>query len=259
VPDSQIATQVEHWTPEKLSEHFAQAIGRTEVRTDPSPHLFIENVLPEEFYDALRAHLPTKSNVYKEWAIGKNKGQTHYQQRKQIYIHNRDMLEQFNLGSPEIRDFWLSLQTWFMSKELQNLMLSPFEDNLRARFGGDTLPSNGEVVTNGMINFHEAGYFIGPHPDTADRLVTAIFYLAEDGAPEDIGTHFYQPIDPAYRGGHHGVFTDFNRVSTAPFRRNSAVLFLRTPKSYHGVEPITEEQAAKSERYVLQYMLIHKY
>ena len=108
-----------------------------------------------------------------------------------------------------------------------------------------------------MMNFHEAGYFIGPHPDTHDRIVTAIFYLAEDGAPEDMGTHFYRPIDPNYRGGHHGEFTDFTQVSTAPYRRNSAVLFLRTPRSYHGVEPITEEQAAQSERYVLQYMLIH--
>ncbi len=247
------------WSPERLSKHFAEAIDRTEIRTDPSPHLFIENVLPDEFYDALRAHLPVKSDVYKGWAIGKAVGRTHYQQRKQIYIHNRDMLERFDLGSLEVREFWLNLQTWFMSRELQQLMLAPFETWLEERFGGQVLPQEGTVVTNGMINFHEAGYFIGPHPDTKDRIVTAIFYLAEDGAPEEMGTHFYRPKDPAYTSVSHGEFSDFNRVSTAPYRRNSAVLFLRTATSYHGVEPISEEQALLSERYVLQYMLVHKY
>ena len=257
--ESAVATQTEQWTPERLSEHFASALERTELRRDPSPHLFIENVLPDEFYDSMVEHLPLKSDVYKGWAIGKAAGKTHYQQRKQIYIHNRAMLEKFDLGTPEVREFWLNFQTWFMSKELQDLMLSPFEPELKERFDGQILPSNGEVVTNGMINFHEAGYFIGPHPDTVDRIVTAIFYLAEDGAPEDMGTHFYRPIDPSYASVKHGEFSDFNRVSTAPYRRNSAVLFLRTRNSYHGVEPITEEMSAKSKRYVLQYMLVHKY
>jgi len=52
---------------------------------------------------------------------------------------------------------------------------------------------------------------------------------------------------------------NFERVLTAPYKRNSAVLFQRTPRSYYGVEPITEEQAARCERYVLQFMVIHKY
>ena len=53
--------------------------------------------------------------------------------------------------------------------------------------------------------------------------------------------------------------TTSSRSRWRPFRPNSAVIFLRTPKSYHGVEPISEEQGSLSERYVLQYMLIHKY
>ena len=251
--------QLELWTPQRLSDHFAGVLERTEVRRDPSPHMYLEDVFPEDFYETMTTHLPVKSDVYKGWAIGKTAGRTHYQQRKQIYIHNREMLERFDLGSPEVREFWLNFQTWFMSRELQELMLNPFDAELRERFGGEVLPSDGQVVTNGMINFHEAGYFIGPHPDTKDRIVTAIFYLAEDGAPEDMGTHFYRPKDPAYNSVRHGEFSDFDRVSTAPYRRNTAVLFLRTPRSYHGVEPISEEQSARSERYVLQYMLVHKH
>jgi|tagenome__1003787_1003787.scaffolds.fasta_scaffold20616414_2 hypothetical protein len=248
----------ESWTPEALSAHLADAIARTPVQTHPSPHLFIENALPDEFYETLRARLPLKSAPYKGWAIGKEAGRTHYQQRKQIYLHNRAVLERSDLGSPEVREFWLNLQTWFVSPEMRDCALGPFEAALRARFDGDVLPGDGEVVTNGMINFHEAGYFIGPHPDTKDRIVTAIFYLAEDEAPEEIGTHFYVPKDPAYASAKHGEFADFDRVATAPYRRNAAVLFLRTANSYHGVEPISEDQAARSDRYVLQYMLIHK-
>jgi hypothetical protein len=72
-------------------------------------------------------------------------------------------------------------------------------------------------------------------------------------------TRFYRPKDPTYSSVKHGEFSDFNLVSTAPYRPNTALLFLRTPKSYHGVEPISEAQQARSERFVLQYMLIHKY
>jgi hypothetical protein len=145
-----------------------------------------------------------------------------------------------------------------MSEELKMLMLSRFEPELKDRFG-EVLPTNGDAVTNGMVNFHETGYYIGPHPDTKDRIVTAIFYLPEEGAPENLGTKFYRPKDPAYDSVKHGDFNDFNLVSTAPYRPNSAVLFLRTDKSYHGVEPISEEQHSLSERFVIQYMLIHKY
>jgi hypothetical protein len=246
------------WSPAELSDHFAAAIARTPLRSHPSPHLFVEDALPEAFYATLCERLPAKSDLYKGWAIGKAAGRTHYQQRKQIYLHNRAVLERSDLGPPEVREFWLDLQRWFVSPELRECALAPFEAELRERFGGDLLPAEGEIVTNGMINFHEAGYFIGPHPDTVDRVVTAIFYLAEPDAPEELGTHFYVPKDPAYASVAHGDFADFDRVSTAPYRRNAAVLFLRTPRSYHGVEPITEEQAARSERYVLQYMLIHK-
>ena len=186
-PVQQAATEQNKWSPEALSEHFAGVLARTEVRYDPSPHLVLENVFPDDYYAALKANLPANTDVYKGWAIGASKGLTHYQNRKQIYIHNREVLEKLDFGADELKDFWLNFQSWYMSEELKRLMLSPFEPELTSRFDGNTLPSNGEVITNGMINFHEAGYFIGPHPDTADRLVTAIFYLAEPGAPEDAG------------------------------------------------------------------------
>ena len=246
------------WKAEDLSDHMSRAIASSELRTHPSPHLFVENVFPEDFYLALRSRLPTRRSTYQGWGIGKHKGQFHYQQRKQIYIHNRQRLLSSDLGDVQTKAFWLALHDWFMTRGLQSVILAPFETQLRERFGGELLPPAGDVVTNGMINFHEAGYFIGPHPDTRDRIATAIFYLAEDDAPEDIGTHFYVPKNPAYRSDNHGKFEDFDRVSTAPYRRNSAVIFLRTPQSYHGVELFTEAHAASSERYVLQYMLIHR-
>ncbi len=233
-------------------------LDRTETRYDPSPHLVLENVFPDDFYATLKQQLPANKSTYKGWAIGQAQGRTHYQQRKQIYIHNRGMLERIDFASQDVKDFWLKFQTWYMSEDLRNLMLSRFEPELKERFAGNVMPGDGTVVTNGMINFHEAGYFIGPHPDTKDRIVTAIFYLAEPGAPENLGTKFYRPKDPAYNSTKHGDFDDFDQVSIAPYRPNSAVLFLRTPRSYHGVEPISEEQSSQSERFALQYMLIHK-
>jgi hypothetical protein len=250
---------ISEWTPEVLSDHFASAIGRSELRTNPSPHLVVENVFPAGFYSDVRSNLPRKASLYRGWGIGKEHGKTHYQLRNQIYIHNRDVLAQMEFDSPTIREFWLNFHTWFTSQRLQDLMLSPFELDLRKRFGGEVRPASGKLITNGMINFHDAGYFIGPHPDTPDRVVTAIFYLPEEGAPEGLGTKFYRPKDPNYRSGQHGRFEDFEEVASAPFRENTALLFLRNNNSYHGVEPISQEQRAASQRFVIQYMLVHRH
>ena len=162
--------------------------------------------------------------------------------------------------SPEVRDFWLNFQTWFMSRELQNLMLARFEPQLRGalRRGDaaagrrcrdqrdDQLP-RGRLLHRARIQTRRTAS--SPRSSTSRRMVrprrwartSTVRSTRATGGP----TTASSPTSPG--------------CPTAPYRRNSAILFLRTPKSYHGVERITEEHGARSsKRYVLQYMLIHK-
>lgn len=99
-----------------------------------------------------------------------------------------------------------------------------------------------------LIKDH-AGYQIGPHTDHPNRVLSAIFYLAQEGDSEDMGTSLYTSKSGfTCKGGpHYPKGKDFKRVKTVPYRPNSAFVFLKGNKSFHGVERTSDT------RHVLLY------
>lgn len=77
------------------------------------------------------------------------------------------------------------------------------------------------------------GYEIGPHTDSPKKVITALFYLRGEE-----GTSLYTPKDKGFtcKGGPHYEFKDFDKVATMPFKPNSMFAFLKSDKSFHGVE-----------------------
>jgi len=88
-------------------------------------------------------------------------------------------------------------------------------------------------------------YSIGPHTDSPARVLSLIAYIGEG---QD-GTSLYKPKDPKFKceGGPHHDRKKFKKVKTIPYHKNTALVFLKTDHSFHGVEPI------KSDRHVLLY------
>ena len=107
---------------------------------------------------------------------------------------------------------------------------------------------------------HRAGYFLGPHSDLYTKLVVLLIYLAPDESAAHLGTSLYRPKDPGFTcpNSTHYPFEDFVRVKTAPYKPNSLLAFLRSDVSFHGVEPLSEQDVATCSRDLIQYVLYDK-
>ncbi|HET9478854.1 MAG TPA: hypothetical protein VFO72_05895, partial [Pyrinomonadaceae bacterium] len=133
-----------------------------------------------------------------------------------------------------------------------------FAEPLRPRIGERS--SWPEVSVEAQFIRHRAGYFLGPHSDLYTKLVVLLLYLAPDDRAERLGTSLYRPKVDGFscRDSKHYPFDDFIRVKTAPYRPNSLLAFVRSDISFHGLEPLTEQDVATEGRDLIQYVVHDK-
>ncbi|HEV8485758.1 MAG TPA: hypothetical protein VGV87_19600 [Blastocatellia bacterium] len=222
------------------------------VLRDPYPHYYLEDVFPHEYYQSLLSHLPD-SAVYDNLFAVTDLKLDHFRHRDQ-----RDLNEGWTEMLPDdIKDFWVDFHRWFMGPELAQSVLSTFAEPMSERFGDESWP---EVSVEAQFIRHRAGYFLGPHSDLYTKLVVLIFYLAPDDRLAHLGTSLYRPKDPGFAcpDSKHYPFDDFVKVETAPYKRNSVLAFMRSDRSFHGIEPLSEQDVVHGPRDLIQYVLHDK-
>lgn len=189
-------------------------IESAELKTTPFNHLYVENIFPKETYQRLLSEI--KTIQYEE--IEKTRGTKGYPKR-------------FTADAPDF------------IKEI--LLKGKFKKALLDKFG---IEDNNYAEDILLVRDYE-GYQIPPHTDSLKKVITVLIYLPEDNSMEEEGTSLYVPKREGFvcKTGQHHKFEDFEKVWTAPFRQNSALIFARTDNSFHGVEP------SKKVRNVLLY------
>jgi len=225
-----------------------------EVQLEPYPHYYLENILPEDYYFSLLEHLP-EGNAYQNLFEITDLKLDHFRHRDQ-----RDLNDDWTGAlSNELRNFWDSFNEWFLSQELASAVLDSFADSLRLRFGPrESWP---EVSVESQLIRHRPGYFLGPHSDLYTKLVVLLLYLPADDTTAHLGTSLYRPKDPTFACANstHYRFEDFIRVETAPYKPNSMLAFVRSDVSFHGVEPLSEQDLSRGGRDLIQYVLHDKH
>jgi len=237
--------------PASPLNHVAARLRAAEVVLDPYPHYYLDNVFPEDYYRELLRHLPGNA-VYQNLFEVTDYKLDHFRHRDQ-----RDLREGWTAELPdEIKGFWEDFSEWFLGPALAGAVLDSFAEPLRARYGGkESWP---EVSVEPQLIRHRAGYFLGPHSDLYTKVVVLLIYLAPDESGAHLGTSLYRPKDPGFtcHDSTHHPFEDFHRVKTAPYRPNTMLAFLRSDVSFHGVEPLTEQDVASTRgRDLIQYVL----
>ena len=234
--------------------HMVARLRAAEVTLEPYPHYYLENVFPEDYYRALLAHLPANAAYQNLFEVTDYK-LDHFRHRDQ-----RDLKEGWTAELPdEIKGFWDSFSAWFLGPRLAEAVLDSFREPLRARYGEKK--SWPEVSVEPQLIRHRAGYFLGPHSDLYTKIVVLLLYLAPDESGAHLGTSLYRPKDPGFtcHNSTHYPFEDFVRVKTAPYKPNSMLAFLRSDVSFHGVEPLSEQDVASTRgRDLIQYVLHDK-
>jgi hypothetical protein len=233
--------------------YVTDRLGTATVLQDPYPHYYLEEVFPDEYYESMLRHLPD-SAVYNNLFAVTDLKLDHFRHRDQ-----RDLNEGWTEMLPDdIKGFWVNFNRWFMGQEFAQAVLRTFAEPLRERFGDDD--SWPEVSVEAQFIRHRAGYFLGPHSDLYTKIVVLIFYLAPDDNFAHLGTSLYRPKHHAFScpDSKHYPFEEFVKVKTAPYKRNSVLAFLRSDRSFHGLEPLSEQDVASGPRDLIQYVLHDK-
>jgi hypothetical protein len=234
--------------------HVVERFRAAHVTPEPFPHYYLENVFPDDYYQALLGQLPS-SRVYQNLFEVSNLKLDHFRYRDQ-----RDLNEGWTDKLPsELRAFWDDFNKWFLGPDLARAVLDSFAEPLDARFGPKK--SWPAVSVEAQLIRHQAGYFLGPHSDLHTKLVVLLVYLAREGSTKHLGTSLYLPKKPGFScpNSAHYPFQDFVKVKTVPFMPNSLLGFVRSDVSFHGVEPLSEKDCTTCSRDLIQYVLYDKH
>lgn len=231
-------------------EHVRSALAAAPMRLDPSPHVFAESLFSDAFYQRLLAEFPSHEDAFVRWDHGGDPA---------IFFGNYDRRLEVNIPeglqrlTESQRAFWSGMSEFLCGPIFAGMLISTFHNVLLERFG-DALehPSFFEQRMRGamMLNKHDPEYYLGPHTDRFEKIVTCVFFMPEREGLDHLGTTLYAPKTPGFtcRGTVHHDPAGFIKSETMPFRPNSAFIFARSDVLFHGVERLTEADLHGSAR-----------
>lgn len=202
------------------------------IRPYPFPHLYVENVFPEQFYRDMLAAFPAADQL-RPIAQERHLPRDMYPNRFIVTLGP----EALAAMAERQRAVWARLHDFLLGREFAETLMWKFGDVVSRRFSDMTgLVFRSEAL---LVDDRE-NYALGPHTDNQKKVVTALFYLPDDDDQPELGTTVYVPNDPAFRcaGGPEYAARDFQRVTTMPYRRNALFAFAKTDNSFHGVEAV---------------------
>jgi hypothetical protein len=227
--------------------HAAYKVANAPLNTFPYPHLYVTDIFPPDFYQTLQAMLPTPADMRPIAEVRPVKG---YKERFVL-----------DLGSDQVASlpqskqaFWQQMRSWLIAGRFSSVVAAKFSKELNRRFGAEPA----EFYDEALLVQDVTNYSLGPHTDAPRKVITLLFYLPKDESQKHLGTSLYMPKDPAFAcaGGPHYPHANFDRVWTMPFMPNALFAFAKTDRSFHGVEPIADQDC---RRWLLLYdVYLHK-
>jgi hypothetical protein len=237
-----------------VEEHVRYQIANAPVRQYPFPHVYVRPVFPEAFYRELIARLPPTA-IMKNIAeagtlkqISDDAGTVKAMAEQPRWITDLATIEEHEEATGN-GTLWRDVSEWLLGDPFRELIMRKFSVGITERFRAGT-KLGCEVEARLVRDF--TNYSIGPHTDTPRKLVSLLFYLPKDESLRHTGTSLFVPVDPAFRcdGSYWHKFKSFRNVATMEFVPNALFAFLKTDRSFHGVEDIQDEDI---ERNVLLY------
>lgn len=234
-------------------EHIIYQLLNAPIREYPSPHSYIENFFPADFYEQVQEHMIARKDLQPLFETGTIAGaEDSYKDRYVMKLPSNRM----DSLQGEQRAFWDGMSDLLNGIELQTTLLHKFQPRVDERLGPDM---GGDVSFNPEVLFmqDQGNYKIGPHTDSPMNIIVLLIYLPRTDEHIEWGTSLYVPKDRNFRcdGGPHYGFEGYDRIHTFEFRPNSAACFLKTSFSFHGVE---QNPSADIDRNLIQVCIRHK-
>lgn len=225
-----------------------QRLDQAEVVVEPFPYLVVENVLDRELCETLIDEIPPLNVLTCGAASDSNKRFTLSQQEA--------------LTDPRISKTWRDVLTQGLSQSFADRVLKLFAPHIRRelvdfeqRFGDlnqlravtrqsdhrvrGTIGLDAQIAVNTPA-LVPGTTVRGPHLDRTDKLFIGLLYLRpehDDSQGGDLELYVPKSDAPVFEAKRLLPRDQVQLVRTIPYRRNSLVLFLNTPRSLHGVSP----------------------
>lgn len=198
-----------------VAQHLDAAIRYATVFSYPWPHMVVNDVFPVSFYLMLLEH----------------------REETRSYLTGR-----VNQPERSIMKFDSMLPAFWRDVAI---LLSSGSLMFRVRGKFSYVP-NGQV--SGSLVHDLPGYELQVHTDMAPKIMTGLFYLADNDDHPEVGTTLYRsPSGYESSGDEDLPFDQFEKALTIPYKCNTALFFPVTRMSFHGVEK------SPIERWVIAY------
>jgi hypothetical protein len=216
-----------------VEAHVLYQVANAQMREYPYAHLYVEDVFPDDFYRALRENWPDPSSLVCLGDTGRVPKHAYRERFVMPFTHER--IAELN---EQRRPFWQEFASWMLTERFMTAMIDKFEPYVKARFGDELY--NCSFAADALIVRDHTNFNIGPHTDAPHRLLSMLFYCPDDASLSHLGTSVYVPRDREFacKGGPHYPHDRFHRVTTMQYKPNTLFAFVKTERSFHGVEPI---------------------
>jgi hypothetical protein len=232
--------------PDRVGAHVQRAIAAARMETEPSAHIVVNDLVPDDTYQALVDGIPPSA-----------------------FFSQKDNIKQnLKLRKIDVAPDWTMTTLMFIEQALIPRMMVPallkkFEPHIRdfyvREYGADLGPQLAAIpheATGGRLMLRRPGYHLDPHLDPKRVVFTCLIYFARPGDSEAYGTSFYRisgtpTIDrtSTFYPESQGLTCDV--VKMVPFRPNTAVAFLNYGAA-HGAD-IPKTAPRDTERYAHQF------
>ncbi len=214
-----------------------ERIRQAELRRDPFDHAVVDGFLEPDLFEALRRSYPRPETM--PGIAGRGTGRIYSDRR---LFANADDLAGLVDAVTGMRPFDRLLGL-IRDQAFTAALLGLFTRTVTAQLQG----LSGRIqlqTTQADVIYDRTGFELAPHTDGPLKLATVLVYLADPGDPLEHGTRLYRPKDPRLKCEtgttvYHPSL--FNEAATAPYRPNVAMMFARSPVSFHGVSASTSE------------------
>ena len=228
--------------------HAAYKFGNAPILNFPFPHFYVENIFSENFYSKIQENLLDPNEMISMAELyNDNPGLSGYKERM---VMDFDKKESMQKAGKDKREFWTSFHKNF-SPHFNNILRVKFKKFLDMRF---MYLKNVSYTHSLQLVNDKKNYSLGPHTDQPSKVVSVLIYLPKDCAQISTGTSIYMPKDQSKLNKElphvHYAREDFYKVITMPYAPNSALCFIKTNNSFHGVEKLEMEE---TDRWSLQY------
>jgi hypothetical protein len=227
-----------------IRAHVDRQFAAAELQDHPFPHLVVDRVLPDAFYQALITGLPPIELFYDRRP------------------NKRQLTVPFKLAPSYSRRVWDYMANTVVPEVLMprivNAFRRPLAEWLRYSFpalGDNPLERLRMNPSDGRILLRTRGYVIPPHRDPKWGFVTGLLYLARPGDSETWGTQLYTVNDDQEARGVAPYWIDKQKcrpVADVPFVPNRILIFLNSAGA-HGASIPEDAQPEALERYAYQF------